>query len=221
MRKSQKGRDQVGKKRRNQQQSRIESFTTALRIAAVGIILTTTIMVSAPPAFAAGLKVTGGTITLIDGSTATFTLTGTFFTVTGTTYVPGGNLYVFCNPCVSPIYPFFGASDTDVLDGNGLVKSSSPPKVFPQLIWSSGSIGFNSGPSYFMITGSPITITGPGSYVSAVSYTLALCGINAFVGPPRCDVLLPTQSGTAYILLVIAKDANTGYLYTVSATYFF
>ena len=163
------------KKQSNQQQTPIQSFTAALWIAAVGLILAST-MVSAPPAFAQ--HVTGGALNIIDDSAANFTLTGTpIFTVQGNTYVPGGNMNVFCDPCYSPIVPFFGASGLDLGQGNGIVGVTPTSFVYPVLIWS--SLLINNGPSYFMITGPPIPINGPGSYSGPISYQLALCGVCA------------------------------------------
>jgi hypothetical protein len=203
----------------NQQKSRISSLTSAVWMAAIGLCLAST-LASAPRAFAAGLKVTGGTLTVNSPTTANFILTGTFFTLTGPIQSTVGSYGVFCNPCSSSLDISFGAPSQDYsFPGDGRVKSNNTPSsVLPILNWNTI---FNGGPTYIIINGPPITLTGPGYYVGTTSYSLTVCGIKTVTSTPHCDVTLPYQSGTGSVVVRIDKDPSTGDLHTVSATYFF
>lgn len=214
------------KTRVNQQQTRIPSVTTAVWMAAASLFLACA-MVSVPPASAQ--TVTGGTLTIVNDSAATFILSGTgpgtsdTFTMNGSTYVPGGNSGLLCFPCSSPLPIFFGASGLDFASpGNGTVLIGGVSTTYPTIAWS--DFNLQGGPTYLFINGPPITVTGPGTYTSPVSYQLALCGLTNFVAPPHCDVTLPVKSyplGSAYVVLTIVLDVNTGYLQGTAAKFFF
>ena len=199
-------------------QASIPSYKTAVRIAAAALLLAS-IIVSAPSAFAAGLKVTGGSLTINSQNSSSFTLTGPFFTVTGTTNSPGSGYGIFCNPCSSQLDVSFGPASQDFLPGDGRVKSNNgPTSVLPLLDWYTI---FNGGPTYIIINGPAIPLTGPGYYVGSTSFVVTMCGIKTVTISPHCDVNVPYQTGTGSVVVQIAKDPNTGNLLTVSATYFF
>ena len=202
----------------NQQKPRISSLTSAVWMAAIGLFLVSA-MLSTPPALAAGLTVTGGTLTVSSPTTANFTLTGAFFTLTGPIHATAGTYGIFCDPCSSTLNVFFGAPSQDYsFLGDGRVKSSSgPTSVWPRINWNTM---FNGGPTYIIIDGPAIPLTGPGYYVGTVSYILTACGIKV-ISPSHCDVTLPYQTGTGSVAVQIAQDPGTGNLRTVSATYFF
>jgi hypothetical protein len=70
----------------------------------------------------------------------------------------------------------------------------------------------NAGPSYFTMTGGPVTITGPGLFTAPFLFRGALCGSTTGVSPAPCVVDLPilTGSGLAELEVVRFPDGLMG-----------
>jgi len=198
-----------------QQTIAVSTFGKTLWITAVAFILASTMIL---PTIASAQLITGGTVQVVNVSTLKFDLSGgavnvNGFTLTGGIYVPGNYIGVWCNPCGSQLDITAGGSGLDFLGGNAF--TWLPNQTFTNLAW--GSI-WAGGPSYLLITGPPIPISGPGAYTGSFTYTAALCGLVSghFY---TCDVTVPLQSGSGQVVVYINKNPTTGFLYTTGVTY--
>lgn len=145
-----------------------------------------------------------------------FSLTGPGFTVGGT--LDSGNWAAtrcfFCAPGTS-----VGVDGT--LVGNDFYPFGSATvggDVFPSLNW--GSLNA-AGPSAFQITGTSVTVSGPGLYSAPFSFTGSLCGtLSSGVTPDPCVASLPSLTGSGVVQLAIAAQPG-GLLAFSRATYTF
>jgi hypothetical protein len=173
-------------------------------------------MTSATPASAQ--TITSGSFQLSNDSGGVFTLSGgaiglSGFTTTGIIYVPVGFTGVFCNPCGTELYIDAGGFGQDF--GGGAALTWLPKVSFPILNWGAFNPG---GPSGLFFTGPGIPINGPGIYTGPVSYVAVLCG--QIPGHDySCAITVPPQKGSGHLVVHIAKDPNTGFLYTTAANY--
>jgi hypothetical protein len=203
------------KTQRNQQRTNFGSLARTLGVAVMALILAIA-MLSALPASAQ--TITSGSFQLYSSFGGVFTLTGANtalhgFIVTGGTYVSGGYLDIFCNPCSNPLPIFAGGSDSDFFGGTA--RTWLPPVLFPSINWGADDEG---GPTYLFFDGPDIPLSGPGVYTGPFNYSAALCGQNPghhYV----CDFTAPPQGGSGHVVVHIAQDPHTGFLYTTAVTY--
>jgi hypothetical protein len=203
------------KTQRNQQPTNLGSFAKVLGVAVVALILAIA-MLSALPASAQ--TITSGSFQLYSSSGGVFTLTGANtalhgFIVTGGIYVTDGYQGIFCNPCGNPLHIFAGGSGLDFIGGTA--RTWLPPVLFPSINWGSQDGG---GPTYLFFDGPDIPLSGPGVYTGPFNYSAALCGQNPGTHH-SCDFTAPPQGGSGHVVVHIAQDPNTGFLYTTGVTY--
>jgi fermentation-respiration switch protein FrsA (DUF1100 family) len=200
----------------NQQQTNFGSSAKTLWVAVVALILATA-MLSAPPASAQTIAT--GSFQLYSSSGGVFILTGASNATSGfiargsINNEGGGYIDLFCNPCgnLLPInITAFGSAF-----GGGSAVTWLPTVQFPALDWYGLHPGGESGLAF---NGPDIPLTGAGVYTGPVSYFAVLCG--QIPGHDLfCDFNVPPQSGSGHVVVHIAQDPQTGFLYTTSATY--
>lgn len=145
-----------------------------------------------------------------------FSLTGDGFTVGGT-LVSGNWEATRCFPCAAGAS--LGVNGTLVgLDFYPFGSATIGGDVFPSLNW--GNINA-AGPSEFQITGTPVTVSGPGLYRAPFSFTGALCGTtsSSSLGSP-CVASLPSLTGSGMVEVAL-KAQPEGLLTLDHATYSF
>jgi hypothetical protein len=173
-----------------------------------------------------GATIISGSIEFNEGyiPRGAFTFSGDNFSVSGWLYPVGnwqfgqqwcGGQPGWCDPGDSVgVGGYIG--NMDISGGPGTVDGIT----YPLLIWGSW---MHPGPSYFRITGDPITLGAvPGVYTSTFSFEGALCGIlpGSSGYPEPCEVALRPLSGIGIVAMTFVEGEG-GSLRYAGATHTF
>ena len=183
-----------------------------IRVVLIGFSITATT--------SSGAVITSGTISFPSYlSNGTFELSGSGFAVSGGLDSPALSAWLAiddCHPCSSGFsLPISGQSlGSSFRGGSGTVGGTTNPSV----LW--GDLLAAKG-SAFIITGSPITVNGPGTYTGTFSFTGFLCGTTGAGQEPRsCALDLPALTGAGRMSLNVVQDFGN-LLRTENAVYTF
>jgi hypothetical protein len=130
-----------------------------------------------------------------------FTLSGNGFTVAGAFDQTAWRTFL-CNNYLSDC---LASVDGTVLTFPGF--SGSATIGGTTVLGVSWSNDFGSKPSVFLVSGPPILLSGPGTYVGPFSFIGALCGTTPppFSFPQPCEVDLPLLTGSGRISVTVAE----------------